>query len=48
MVYYPDDKPFLSMVELAEQAEYEKRRAESAEAENIRLRALLAEAGIEG
>ncbi|MBE9175352.1 Uma2 family endonuclease [Synechocystis salina LEGE 06155] len=39
-VYYPDGKPFLSMVELAEQAN-------RAEAENIRLRALLAAAGIE-
>ena len=39
-VYYPDGRRFLSTVELAE-------RAELAEKENDRLRALLAEAGIE-
>ncbi|MGA1623685.1 MAG: Uma2 family endonuclease [Synechocystis sp.] len=46
-VYYPDGRPFLSTVALAEQAEQEKQRAEQAEAELKRLRALLAEAGIE-
>jgi len=67
-VYYPDGQPFLTTVELAEQAQQEKRRAEQesqraeretqraeqeqrraevAEAENERLKALLAEAGIE-
>ena len=46
-VYYPDGRKFLSTVELAEQAEQEKQRANLAEAENHRLRALLAEAGIE-
>ena len=53
-VYYPDGQPFLTTVELAEQAqtakrraEQEQQRAEMAEAENKRLRALLAEAGIE-
>ena len=45
-VYYPDGRPFLSTVQLAEQAEQEKQRADQAEAENERLRALLAEAGI--
>ena len=40
IVYYPDGQRFLSTVELAE-------RAEQAEAENMRLRALLAAAGIE-
>ncbi len=39
-VYYPDGQRFLSTVKLAE-------RAKQAEAENIRLRALLAAAGIE-
>ena len=39
-VYYPDGRRFLTTVELAA-------RAERAEAENQRLRALLAEAGIE-
>ena len=39
-VYYPDGRRFLTTVELAA-------RAERAEAENERLRALLAEAGIE-
>jgi Uma2 family endonuclease len=81
-VYYPDGQPFLTTVELAEQAQQEKRRAEQesqraeresqraeresqraeresqraeqeqrraevAEADNERLKALLAEAGIE-
>ena len=46
-VYYPDGRPFLSTVQLAEQAEREKQRADQAEAENHRLRALLAEAGID-
>ena len=53
-VYYPDGRPFLSTVQLAEQAEQEKQRAERekqraerAEAENERLRALLTEAGID-
>ena len=45
-MYYPDGRPFLSTVQLAEQAEQEKQRADQAEAENKRLRALLAEAGI--
>ncbi len=53
-VYYPDGRRFLTTVELAAQAEREKLRAEQeklraelAEAENDRLRALLAKAGIE-
>jgi len=46
-VYYPDGRRFLSTIELAEQAEQQMQRAERAEAENQRLRALLAEAGIE-
>jgi Uma2 family endonuclease len=53
-VYYPDGQRFLSTVELAEQAErerlradQERLRADSAETENDRLRALLASAGIE-
>lgn len=51
-VYYPDGRRFLSTVELSEQfeqetqrAEQEKTRADLAEAENIRLKALLTEAG---
>jgi Uma2 family endonuclease len=46
-VYYSDGRPFLSTVELAAQTEQERQRAELAEAENQRLRALLAQAGIE-
>jgi Uma2 family endonuclease len=46
-VYCPDGRPFLSTVELAAQTEQERQRAELAEAENQRLRALLAQAGIE-
>lgn len=53
-VYYPDGRRFLSTVELAKQAEQErqraeqeKQRAELAEAENAKLKALLAQAEID-
>jgi Uma2 family endonuclease len=53
-VSYPDGRRFLSTVELADQAEQEKLRAEqeklraeAAETENVRLKSLLAAAGIE-
>lgn len=46
-VYYPDGRRFLSTVERAAQAEQEKQRADLAEAENAKLKALLAQAGID-